>query len=751
MQSVGLLRGVREVKIFQPSFASGEISPLLHARVDLARYSTGLAELRNMIVLPQGGITRRPGFMPGNVNGFGSFYGAEAKLIPFVYNSSDSVMLEFGNYTARVWVMSGGSAKAIANFVTPYALSDVQALRYVQSGNVLFLAHKSYRPKMLTRKSLTSWEFTDLDFHDGPFIDGSEWARGVELILHKLTWTNGKYRITAATKDNAALFNSSLIDTLLKVEYTVEGKTSTLKAGTSMTYSEAFEVKGTMNVVTTGSDWRGTVFIQRSIDGGASWVDIKQYVRRDVNTQGQWDFTISETEDYVLYRVAAIAGETETDQYSRTRRIRSISGGGTTDTTASSGEIVITISVSGFLRRETYKIMSVANAHSATLTLQDELAAITNRITDTVSVKLWSMGSWGIQQGYPAAIAMYQDRLIFASTPLQPQTIWMSKTGDYANFGVSDPLSDDDAINITLAGSSADCIHSLVTTQDLFAFTESGEWRVRGAGDSGAISPTALTAHQQTNIGSKALQPILANGQIIFVQTQGQKVYTLGYDLNIDGYTGHEISIMSAHLFEGKQIISMAYQQIPDSLLWFVLDDSSAAVCTYNPEHEVIGWSRQEISKHYGMRSIAALPGQKQTELFLITLSVNIWLMTLNERLSENKYMDNTSYYESSMRTLRVNSEGENGSSYANKKLIPRLIIHSLNTSEAWAAPGDYSDEGKNWERRRRVRFDNTGYLSDSDLQLDNGFARDACIQIRSEQGQGLTILGISPTITQGS
>ena len=73
--------------------------------------------------------------MPGNVNGFGSFYGAEAKLIPFVYNSSDSVMLEFGNYTARVWVMSGGTAKAIANFVTPYALGDVQALRYVQSGN----------------------------------------------------------------------------------------------------------------------------------------------------------------------------------------------------------------------------------------------------------------------------------------------------------------------------------------------------------------------------------------------------------------------------------------------------------------------------------------------------------------------------------------------------------------------------------------------------------------------------------------
>ena len=49
------------MRLMQESFTSGEISPLLHARVDLARYMTGLAELKNFIVLPQGGVTRRPG------------------------------------------------------------------------------------------------------------------------------------------------------------------------------------------------------------------------------------------------------------------------------------------------------------------------------------------------------------------------------------------------------------------------------------------------------------------------------------------------------------------------------------------------------------------------------------------------------------------------------------------------------------------------------------------------------------------
>ena len=290
------------------------------------------------------------------------------------------------------------------------------------------------------------------------------------------------------------------------------------------------------------------------------------------------------------------------------------------------------------------------------------------------------------------------------------------------------------------------------TTQDLFAFTESGEWRVRGAGDSGAISPTALTAHQQTNIGSKAIQPIIANGSIIFVQTQGQKVYTLGYDLNIDGYTGHELSIISEHLFDGKEIKNMAYQQIPDSLLWFVLTDGNAAVCTYNPEHEIVGWSLQDLAG-YAFKSVAAISGERQTELFVVPSSNYtpvVYLFTINERKNDSTYKDLDNSYESSMRTLRLNLQDEGSSTFANKKLIPRLIIHSLNTSEAWAAPGDYSGEATNWERRRHIQWQNNGHLSDADVQLDNGFAHDVCIQIRSVEGQALTITGISPVITQG-
>ena len=43
------------------SFAAGEISPLLEGRTGIEKYREGLADLTNMVVMPQGGVKRRPG------------------------------------------------------------------------------------------------------------------------------------------------------------------------------------------------------------------------------------------------------------------------------------------------------------------------------------------------------------------------------------------------------------------------------------------------------------------------------------------------------------------------------------------------------------------------------------------------------------------------------------------------------------------------------------------------------------------
>ena len=409
----------------------------------------------------------------------------------------------------------------------------------------------------------------------------------------------------------------------------------------------------------------------------------------------------------------------------------------------------VSISVSGYLKSEIYKIGSILSDSSAVADLQNDAGFDLPEEDIEGDISLWSVGAWGNAQGYPCACTMYQDRLVLAGSNLQPQTIWMSRTGDYADFSTSDPLRDDDAVNITLAGSKADGIHSLLAAGDLLVFTTGGEWKVKGAGDSGAITPTALAAHQQTNLGTKDIQPLMAGGNVILVQAQGRKVYALGYDLNTDGYSGSEISIMSGHMFERKEIIDMAYQQEPDSLLWFVLNDGTCAVCTYNPEHEVIGWSRQEFSGK--MRAISAMAGSSKTEiLFDYEKGTEHLMAFLRNRTIEAGYYDIADNYESRMRTLRLAGGGEDGNAFTSEKLIARVIVSVLRSTGAWIAPGDYSDEAHNWERRRKIETDYTEYLKDEDIQLDNGFNIDACVQIRSMDNRPLTIAGVTPVVTAG-
>jgi hypothetical protein len=45
----------------QTSFTAGELSPRLEGRVDLSQYNNGLHTLENFLILPHGGVTRRPG------------------------------------------------------------------------------------------------------------------------------------------------------------------------------------------------------------------------------------------------------------------------------------------------------------------------------------------------------------------------------------------------------------------------------------------------------------------------------------------------------------------------------------------------------------------------------------------------------------------------------------------------------------------------------------------------------------------
>ncbi len=81
------------------SFTAGEISPRLEGRTNIEKYREGLTDLTNMVVMPHGGVTRRPGT---EYLGEIADSSVKSRLIPFQFKTSDTYILEFGNQTMRV-------------------------------------------------------------------------------------------------------------------------------------------------------------------------------------------------------------------------------------------------------------------------------------------------------------------------------------------------------------------------------------------------------------------------------------------------------------------------------------------------------------------------------------------------------------------------------------------------------------------------------------------------------------------------
>ena len=85
------------------NFRAGEISPRLEGRIDLQKYNEAVKDLNNMIVFPQGGVTRRPGtYYAGTTKD-----GGQVRLINFEFSDTQAYVLEFGNLYVRIYKDGG--------------------------------------------------------------------------------------------------------------------------------------------------------------------------------------------------------------------------------------------------------------------------------------------------------------------------------------------------------------------------------------------------------------------------------------------------------------------------------------------------------------------------------------------------------------------------------------------------------------------------------------------------------------------
>lgn len=258
-----------------------------------------------------------------------------------------------------------------------------------------------------------------------------------------------------------------------------------------------------------------------------------------------------------------------------------------------------------------------------------------NNTTSYYATQVWAFGAWSDAYGWPREVELYSDRMVFAANAAQPQTMWLSKVGDYNNFGRSTPLADDDGIAATINAREINDIRDLVPLDSLLVLTAGGEWRTR-TGDNDVITPSTIGVKPQSFYGASTVPTTVVGNTAVFIQDRGNVIRDLAYEFSADGYISNNLSVYSQHLLEGHEITGVAFQQIPSNIIWLVRSDGALLSLTYLKEQQIIGWCRHDTRGT--VESICCVPEDGRDSLYMVVRRrINGVLQRYVERM-ESRY-----------------------------------------------------------------------------------------------------------------
>ncbi len=188
---------------------------------------------------------------------------------------------------------------------------------------------------------------------------------------------------------------------------------------------------------------------------------------------------------------------------------------------------------------------------------------------------------------YPKCVSFFEQRLVFAGTINNPQTIWFSKSGDYENFTTG--TADADAMIYTIASNQVNAIESIKATRTLIVMTTGGEFTVTSGATQDPITPTNLNIRKQSNYGSAGVDAVSVANSTLFLQRAKRKIRELAYNFDSDSYVAPDLTILAEHITDSG-VVQMDYQQEPFSIVWCVRDDGKLVGLTYNRLQDVVAW-----------------------------------------------------------------------------------------------------------------------------------------------------------------
>lgn len=221
----------------------------------------------------------------------------------------------------------------------------------------------------------------------------------------------------------------------------------------------------------------------------------------------------------------------------------------------------------------------------------------------TTAFTTWSESAWSRRRGFPRTVQFHQQRLFWGGTTYQPDTLWASQIGDYSETSKPDITSTfkaSDALAISFATNDLSTINFMSSgRRNLEIGTNKREVTLEPASGELAQAEVVFVANYESSDGSAYIQPVRVNNTLLFLDKSSKKVREFSYDFREDSYKTQDLNYFGDDIFKtvsygtNKQVLEMAYQATPNSIVWFNAQDSLIGL-TRNREYGVFAFH-----KHY--------------------------------------------------------------------------------------------------------------------------------------------------------
>jgi hypothetical protein len=543
------------------NFSSGEISPKLDGRIDLAQYFNGVQKLTEWISVRQGGAKTRGGFhyvASTKDNG-------PARLIPFRFSELQNYILEFGDEYIRFFMDSG-----------QIVVGDTNEL--VTNGT--FDADINDWDDLSTGTGALSWDVDHMEITGG--ADGIGWAEQEITTVDESVYIL-EFDVTAFPLTVRIGSTSGDDDILEDTEYPVGANWQILfnAVGTSAfiqfknAEDQLAELDNVSCQLTTPYEivspysYDDDLWQLRFVQDDENLYVVHPYYAPCVLTRGtgHTSFTIG----IIDFTDGPYEDEINTP---------------TITPSAVTGNITLTASAPlfdddhiGALWRIKHtavwgyvKITAVTDSTHATATVVSDLDGSGS------AALAHAEGAWSDLNGWPRVIAFHEGRLLFASNFEHLQTIWASKSGNYTDF--TPGTLDNDPYTFTTA--DLNIIRWLISSRLLAIGAMNSEATAAGPSDGPITCVDPPSIRPETTHGSSDLcAPMKIGKSILFLQNSGRKIREFSYSYTQDSYDAPDLTLAAEHLFD-VDIYNMVYQQEPESILWVLKADGVLLPCTYD-------------------------------------------------------------------------------------------------------------------------------------------------------------------------